>query len=187
MLGQEVVVGSSLAMSVATQTRAAKSSNRLAPPRSKASAGISLTAPQKRLIRENFLKLEPALDLAGQLFCHKLFRLDPSLRARFEGPIETQGRKFMAAMKLTVISLNHEDGLAPTLKLLGVRHRQLGIKVRHYRMMTKALIWTLERSLEKSFTREAKDAWTTLLTQVTYTLSGSNAALLRSVGGTASA
>jgi len=173
-------------MSVAIQARAAKPSNRLAPARAKASAEISLTAPQKRLIRESFLKLEPALDLVGQLFCLKLFRLDPAFRARFGGSVETQGRKFMAAMKLTIISLNHEDGLAPTLKLLGVRHRQLGIKLRHYRTMTKALIWTLERSLEKSFTRETKDAWTALLTQITRTLSGSDAALLRSVGGSAS-
>ena len=70
----------------------------------------------------------------------------------------------MAALKLGIVSLNHDDGLAPTLKLLGIRHRQLGIKIRHYRMMTKALLWTLEQSLEKRFTRETKDAWSTLLT-----------------------
>ena len=52
-------------------------------------------------------------------------------------------------------------------------------------MMSKALIWTLEQSLEKRFTRETKDAWSALLTQITRTLSGSDAALLRSVGGTA--
>ncbi len=171
-------------MSVVIQARAAKPSNRPAPARAKASPGISLTAPQKRLIRESFLKLDPALDLVGQLFCIKLFRLDPEFRARFGGSVETQGRKFMAAMKLTIISLNHEDGLAPTLKLLGVRHRQLGIKLRHYRTMAKALMWTLEQSLEKKFTRETKDAWKTLLTQLTHILSGSDAALLRSVGGT---
>jgi hemoglobin-like flavoprotein len=172
-------------MSVATQARAAKPSNRLAPARAGASAEISLTAAQKRLIRESFLKLEPALDLVGQLFFLKLFRLDPALRGRFAGDPQTQSRKFMAAVKLTIISLKHEDGLAPTLKLLGVRQRQLGIKLRDYRTMAKSLMWTLERSLERSFTRETKDAWTTLLTQITHILSGSDAALLRSVGGSA--
>jgi hemoglobin-like flavoprotein len=172
-------------MSVATQARAAKPSNRLAPARAGASAEISLTAAQKRLIRESFLKLEPALDLVGQLFFLKLFRLDPALRGRFAGDPKTQSRKFMAAVKLTIISLKHEDGLAPTLKLLGVRQRQLGIKLRDYRTMAKSLMWTLERSLERSFTRETKDAWTTLLTQITHILSGSDAALLRSVGGSA--
>jgi len=172
-------------MSAAIEARVAKPSNRLAPARAGASAEISLTAAQKRLIRESFLKLEPALDLVGQLFFLKLFRLDPALRGRFAGDPKTQSRKFMAAVKLTIISLKHEDGLAPTLKLLGVRQRQLGIKLRDYRTMAKSLMWTLERSLERSFTRETKDAWTTLLTQITHILSGSDAALLRSVGGSA--
>jgi hemoglobin-like flavoprotein len=137
-------------------------------------------------MRESFQKLEPALDLVGQLFYLKLFRLDPTLRARFGDP-KTQSRKFMAAVKLTIISLNYDDGLAPTLKLLGVRHRQLGIKVRDYRTMAKSWMWTLERSLEKSLTRETKDAWTKFLAEVTYIMSGSEAALLRSVGGSARA
>jgi len=47
--------------------------------------------------------------------------------------------------------------------------------------MTRALMWTLERSLEKSFMGKTKDAWTALLTQAARTLSGSDAALLRSV------
>jgi hemoglobin-like flavoprotein len=171
-------------MSAAIEARVAKSSNRLALARA-GSAEISLTAGQKRLIRESFRKLEPALDLVGQLFYLKLFRLDPSFRDRFGSDSKTQGRKFMAAVKLTIISLNHEDGLAPTLKLLGVRHRQLGIKVRDYRTMAKAWMWTLERSLEKGFTRETKDAWTKFLAEVTHIMSGSDAALLRSVGGSA--
>ena len=58
----------------------------------------------------------------------------------------------------------------------------LYLKVRDYRTITKALTWTLERSLEKKFNAKTKDAWTVLLTQVTRILSGSDAALLRSVG-----
>ncbi len=185
MLGAELVLRSSFAMSVAIQTRTAKPSNRLAPAHASASAEITLTPAQKRLIRESFLKLETALDLVGQLFYLKLFRLDPAMRDRFGSDPKTQGRKFMAAVKLAIISLKHNDGLAPTLKLLGVRHRQLGVKVRHYRTMARAWTWTLERSLEKSFTRETKDAWTKLLAEITHIMSGSDAALLRSVGGSA--
>jgi hemoglobin-like flavoprotein len=74
-------------------------------------------------------------------------------------------------MKLGMISLKHKDGLGPVLKLLGARHRQLGIRSRHYRSMTRALIWTLEQSLEESFTRETKDAWNTLLGQIMRVLS----------------
>ncbi|MEM7192449.1 MAG: globin domain-containing protein, partial [Pseudomonadota bacterium] len=74
--------------------------------------------------------------------------------------------------KLAMISLGHEDGLAPTLKLLGTRHRQMGIRTRHYRTMSKALIWTLERSLDKSFDRDTRDAWTVMLGQFTKLMAG---------------
>ena len=131
-----------------------------------------LTAEQKRLIRLSFLRIEPALDLVGQLFFLKLFRLDPSLRKKFSGPVEIQARKFAAGAKLAMISLGHEDGLAPTLKLLGARHRQLGIRARHYRTMSRALVWTLERSLEKRFDRDTKDAWNTLLSDFTKVMAG---------------
>jgi len=164
----------------ATLQRRAKSTNRAARAPFGADE-ILLTPAQKRLIRDSFLKLTPALDLVGQLFYLKLFRLDPVFRKRFGADTETQGRKFMAAVKLGLISLKHDDGLVPIIKLLGVRYRQMGLKVRDYRTMTKALIWTLERSLETKFTPKTKEAWSVLLTQVTRILSGSDAALLRSV------
>src|SRR5262245_19300173 len=163
------------------EARVAKSSSCLAPGQFGADE-ILLTPAQKRLIRESFVTLEPAIDLVGQLFFLKLYRLDPSFRARFGGNPETQGRKFMAAVKLAIIALKHDDCLAPMLKLLGVRQRILGMKVRDYRMIGKAWTWTLERSLEKRFTRPIKDDWTALLALATRVLSGSDGALLRSVG-----
>lgn len=140
--------------------------------RSAASKDLNLTTEQKRLILKSFVRLEPALDLVAQLFFLKLFRLDPGLRKKFDGPVEMQARKFSAGAKLAMISLGHEDGLAPTLKLLGTRHRQMGIRARHYRTMSRALIWTLERSLDKSFDRDTRDAWNTMLGQFTKVMSG---------------
>ena len=166
-------------MSASLEARPPKASNRLKP---RDRAEIALTAEQKRLVRESFMALEPALDLVGQLFYLKLYRLDPSFRDRFGGDPEILGRKFMAGVKLTIVSLKHDDCLTPVIRLLGLRQRQLGMKVRDYRMMSKAWMWTLERSLEKRLSRQGKDAWTVLLSQITRVLSGSEAALLRSVG-----
>lgn len=140
--------------------------------RSTRSKDTQLTLEQKRLIRESFARVEPALDLIAQLFFLKLFRLDPSLRKKFDGPIEIQARKFAAGAKLAMISLGHEDGLAPTLKLLGARHRQMGIRTRHYRTMSRSLVWTLERSLDKAFDRDTKDAWNTLTAHFTKLMAG---------------
>lgn len=141
------------------------------PSRRRKSTDASLSAEQTRLIRKSFLRVEPALDLVAQLFFLKLFRLDPGLRKKFSGPVEVQARKFAAGAKLAMISLGHEDGLAPTLKLLGVRHRQMGIRRRHYRTMSRALVWTLGRSLDKAFDRDTKDAWNALLAQFTKVMS----------------
>jgi len=131
-----------------------------------------LSPEQKRLIRVSFLRVEPALDLVAQLFFLKLFRLDPALRKKFSGPIDVQAKKFAAGAKLAMISLGHEDGLAPTLRLLGARHRQMGIRTRHYRTMSRALVWTLERSLDKAFDRDTKDAWNALTAYFTKIMAG---------------
>lgn len=139
----------------------------------RAKAGrINLTSVQKRLILNSFMRLEPALDLVSQLFFLKLFRIDSGMRKKFDGPVEMQARKFAAGAKLAMISLGHEDGLEPTLKLLGTRHRQMGIRARHYRTMSKALMWTLEHSLESAFDDETREAWDTMLTQFTKVMAG---------------
>jgi hemoglobin-like flavoprotein len=156
----------------AVQMSAAKDTSRKRRALAPSSPEIPLTAKQKKLIRDSFRRIEPAGELVAQLFFLKLFRLDPTLRKRFAGPIEVQARKFAAGMKLMIISLGQEDGLVPTLKLLGARHRQIGIKPRYYRTMAQSLIWTLEQSLEDEFTRETKEAWNTLLRHLTRVLGG---------------
>jgi hemoglobin-like flavoprotein len=141
-----------------------------APPPSfhtPAPEGLSLTTHQKRLLRETFARLEPASDLVAALFYLRLFDLDPSLRALFKGPLKVQGRKLMTAIKLAVISLDHPRDLKLTLKLLGVRHRHYGVQADHYVTFSRAVMWTFEQSLEERFTRDAKQAWATLLAEMT--------------------
>jgi len=157
-------------MPVALNLSSSKTMTRMRLKRVATPAVAPLTDEHKRRIRESYAKIEPAIDLVAQVFFRKLFALDSSLRAKFSGPIEIQTRKFTAAMKLTMITLSQDEELTPTLKLLGARHRQLGIRTRHYRMMAKALIWTLEQSLEKGFTRETRAAWSALLDRITRSL-----------------
>ena len=52
-----------------------------------------LTKTQKRLIRESFKTIEPASDLAAQLFYLRLYQLDPSLQALFKGRRKAQRRR----------------------------------------------------------------------------------------------
>ena len=78
----------------------------LAPPSEPISASPSLTREQKRHIRETFTIIEPASDLVARLFYMKSVDLDPSLGVLFKSPNRVQRRKFMAAMKVAVLSLD---------------------------------------------------------------------------------
>ncbi len=122
-----------------------------------------LSQEQKRLIRDSFNRIEPASDLVARLFYMKSVDIDPSIRLVLKAPSRAQRRKFMAAMKLSVISLDRLEALQPIIKLLGIRQREQGVKSRHYTAFRRAWVWTLEQSLEARFSREAKDAWTALL------------------------
>lgn len=129
-----------------------------------------LTKTQKRLIRESFKTIEPASDLAAQLFYLRLYQLDPSLQALFKGRRKAQRRELMGALKLAIISLDHTEELTPVLKLLGSRHRHYGVKSGDYVTFVMAWIWTLEQSLEWRFTPAAREAWTALLLQTARTM-----------------
>jgi len=138
-----------------------------ARPSSTTSTGPSLTHGQKRLIRDSFSAVEPAADLVARLFYLKSVDLDPSLGALFKTPTRAQRRDFMDAMKLAVISLDRLQELQPIVKLLCARKRQEGLKSGGYATFHRAWVWTLEQSLQTRFPREAKDAWTSLLAQMT--------------------
>lgn len=140
----------------------------LAPsPEPAFSASPSLTREQKRQIRETFAVIEPASDLVARLFYMKSVDLDPSLGKLFKSPSRAQRRKFMAAMRVAVLSLDRLQSLQPILKLLGTRQREAGVKANHYDTFQNAWVWTLEQSLQPRFPREAKDAWSSLLGEMT--------------------
>ncbi|MGB6439751.1 MAG: globin domain-containing protein [Methyloceanibacter sp.] len=139
----------------------------LAPPPEPVSAAPSLTREQKRQIRETFAIIEPASDLVARLFYMKSVDLDPSLGNLFKSPNRMQRRKFMAAMKVTVLSLDRLQSLQPILKLLGTRQREEGVTPSHYDTFQQAWVWTLQQSLESRFPKEANEAWSSLLAEMT--------------------
>jgi hemoglobin-like flavoprotein len=137
------------------------------PPEPVVSASPSLTREQKRQIRETFAIIEPASDLVARLFYLKSIDLDPSLHSLFKSPSRVQRRKFMAAMKVAALSLDRLQSLQPILKLLGTRQREEGVKPSHYDTFQRAWVWTLEQSLQSRFPREANEAWSSLLREMT--------------------
>ena len=153
----------SLAVQASATSGVLRKTRRVATP----SADVKLTKVQKRLIRDTF---EPAADLVASLFYLRLFELDPSLRALFKGRLKVQRRELMGAMKIVIISLNHQEELTPVLRLLGARHRHYGVRAGDYATFVMAWIWVLEQSLEARFTPAAREAWTKLLADTARTM-----------------
>ena len=149
------------------QHRVAPMSLTLLAPSPQPAIGPALTREQKRHIRESFANVEPASDLVARLFYMKSIDLDPSLAKLFKSPSRAQRRKFMAAMKVAVLSLDRLQSLQPILKLLGTSQREAGVKPSHYDAFQEAWVWTLEQSLQPRFPREAKEAWSSLLREMT--------------------
>lgn len=114
---------------------------------------------QKALVRESFDVLLPCAGLVAQAFYRRLFELDPKLEALFKGDLESQGEKLMNALHISILSLDRMDVLRPTIRLLGIRHREYGVQRKDYVTVAAALLWTLEQCLNERFTRDVKDAW----------------------------
>jgi len=115
-----------------------------------------------RLVQSTWVKVLPIKDTAAQLFYERLFEMDPSLRALFRGDMREQGEKLMQLIDASVNGLSHLERIVTAIQELGRRHVDYGVKDHHYDTVGAALLWTLDKSLGKEFTREARNAWATV-------------------------
>jgi hemoglobin-like flavoprotein len=111
------------------------------------------------LVKNSFQKVTPIADQAAAIFYARLFELDPSLRAMFNGDMAEQGRKLMQMLSLAVNGLERLDVLAPVVRQLGMRHAGYHVREEHYDTVGEALLWTLGKGLGPAFTAEMQAAW----------------------------
>lgn len=130
------------------------------PPLSKHQA--ELTEEQKKLVRDSFSRAERMSDVVGLNFYQRLFDLDPSVRPLFQHDIQAQSKKLMATLKMVVDGLEHNSELTASIRSLGRRHIQYGVKEQHYDTVGEALLWALEKTLGPHFTPESYKAWKTV-------------------------
>lgn len=121
---------------------------------------------QVGLVRDTFEGVREAPGPILMLFYGRLFDLDPSLRPLFKIDIASQSQK-LADMLVTIVnSLDRLEQLRPTLREMGKRHVEYGVKPEHYQTLTTAMIWALGQALSPHFDRDAKEAWRLALTAV---------------------
>jgi len=118
-----------------------------------------MTPKQIELVQATWAELAPVADAAAKLFYHRLFTLDPSLKALFRGDMDAQGRKVMSMISFAVKGLNRVEALLPGLRALGQRHAAYGVRDEHYATVGEALLWTLREGLGEAFSAEVEQAW----------------------------
>jgi hemoglobin-like flavoprotein len=123
---------------------------------------IELTEDQKKLVRASITRAESMGEVVGLIFYKRLFELDPKLRPLFQHNIQEQSKKLMATLKMVVDGLDYSEELVASIRSLGRRHVQYGVKAQHYDTVGEALVWALEKGLGAEFAPQARNAWLTV-------------------------
>ncbi|MEL7247324.1 MAG: globin domain-containing protein [Bacteroidota bacterium] len=118
-----------------------------------------MTPLQKHLIQASWKIITPLSCTLGTLFYYRLFDLAPHTRRLFGNDIKIQAEKFVLMLDIVVESLHEFDQLSHRLTALGQRHERLNISASDFRAVRKALLWTLETSLEENWSPELDKAW----------------------------
>lgn len=119
-----------------------------------------LTEHQIELVTNSWDKVIPIAETAADLFYNRLFELDPSLKALFNGDMKQQGEKLMSMITIAVKALNRLDDVVPAIQNMGRRHVAYKVEPAHYDTVGAALLWTLGQGLGDGFTSEVEEAWT---------------------------
>ncbi|HUR79459.1 MAG TPA: globin family protein [Thermoanaerobaculia bacterium] len=125
---------------------------------------------QIQLVQSSFVQVAPIAETAAELFYHRLFELDPSLRPMFRGDMKEQGRKLMTMIATVVGNLRNLERLVPGVRALGARHADYGVRDEHYDTVGTALLWTLGKGLGEAFSDDVRDAWTAAYTLLATTM-----------------
>lgn len=116
-------------------------------------------APEPRIVKECFTRLEADPAGATSYFYGRLFAAEPRLRALFPPAMSAQHDRFFHALTRIVWSQDNPGELTGHLRRLGRDHRKYGVLREHYPAVGAALLATLRTFAADVWTAEAEDAW----------------------------
>ncbi len=131
---------------------------------------MMLNPQQIKIIEETFEKIVPISETAASIFYDRLFEVEPKLRHLFKGDIESQGRKLMQTLGVSVKSIHNFAALKPILEDLADSHVSYGVSEKDYDTVGETLLYTLDKGLGSGFTQEVKDAWSILYSKISKTM-----------------
>ena len=118
----------------------------------------TLTNAQAQTARATLARVMPQADTLGLLFYAHLFETDPSLRTLFKVDLNDQAHTLMTMLALCVEGLDERAELSYTLRNLGARHLEYGVKPKDYETVQEALLWTIREGSGEHWNAESEDA-----------------------------
>jgi hemoglobin-like flavoprotein len=108
--------------------------------------------------------------LIGDVFYSKLFFENPKLRQMFPASMEHQYKKMIVMLSVIISKLDKLNEITGDIKVMALKHEGYGVKPQHYRLVGKALLWTIERGLGNDWNDKVKEAWFACYTKIAETM-----------------
>jgi len=119
-----------------------------------------MTTEEIVLIKKSWKKLQGVNPmLIADLFYSKLFTDKPALRKMFPLQMEAQYSKLTDMLHTIISRLDTPILLNQEIASMAERHRGYGVRPAHYILVGNALLWTLEKALDKDWCGQTRDAW----------------------------
>ena len=132
-----------------------------------------LTSDQIALLKKSFRQLDT--ERTASLFYQYLFERHPEVRPLFSKDMGDLQSKLMSVFELVIFSFDEkafnkfglQDSVIMSLRELGNKHDEKGVKPKHYEMANSLLLETMVETGGPVFTDAVKQAWQLALVHLT--------------------
>jgi len=118
-----------------------------------------MTPEQLALVEESLAAVSDRMDEVAGDFYRRLFTADPDLVLMFATDPAVQRAKFSTELRQIIFSIRNHEAFLGRARALGVRHKELGVRSAHYRLVGAALLAALAAALGDAWNDDVAHAW----------------------------
>jgi hemoglobin-like flavoprotein len=133
-----------------------------------------MTHRQIELVQASFQQLGPRAEQAGQLFCDRLFEMDPSMKKLLRGCGREQARDLIQMLGVVVAGLRRFDQFPRAVEELMQPYAGYGLRDEHCTKAAAASLCAWQEALGESFTHEVCEAWIAMYEKISTAILWSN-------------
>lgn len=120
---------------------------------------MNLLLHEKALLYVTYQEIATAGIELIDSFYQRLFEIDPNLQSLFRVSMQDQGVKWRLMLISLIAAIDQPSKLRASMRNLGQRHVNYGVKSEDYPKLVEAFLWSLHQYLGAAFTSEMEIAW----------------------------